>query len=136
MLISVGWLPPYLCPSRRLLRSMDEGRSLIIPSKVAPIPGLRLVRWFEVVQCNAIHPWVRAGGVAFRCQWGSGVIRAMAQAKAAISWVLTLPYRLRYRLAWDHALCRAVLGVYARVLLAFYARTARSRGIQDGRTGT
>lgn len=24
-------------------------------------------------------------------------------------WVLTLPYRLRYRLAWDHALCRAVL---------------------------
>jgi len=33
-------------------------------------------------------------------------------------WVLTLPYRLRYRLAWDHALCRAVLGVYARTLLA------------------
>ena len=28
-------------------------------------------------------------------------------------WVLTLPYRLRYRLAWDHVLCRAVLGVYA-----------------------
>jgi len=51
-------------------------------------------------------------------------------------WVLTLPYRLRYRLAWDHALCRAVLGVYARVLLAFYARTARSHGIQDGQTGT
>jgi hypothetical protein len=25
-------------------------------------------------------------------------------------WVLTLPYRLRYRLTWDHALCRAVLG--------------------------
>jgi hypothetical protein len=22
-------------------------------------------------------------------------------------WVLTLPYRLRSRLAWDHALCRA-----------------------------
>ncbi len=51
-------------------------------------------------------------------------------------WVLTLPYRLRYRLAWDHALCRAVLGVYARVLLAFYARTAQAHGIQDGRTGT
>ena len=51
-------------------------------------------------------------------------------------WVLTLPYRLRYRLAWDHALCRAVLGVYVRTLLAFYARTARLHGIQDGRTGT
>jgi hypothetical protein len=47
-------------------------------------------------------------------------------------WVLTLPYRLRYRLAWDHALCRAVLGVYARTLLVFYARTARSHGIRDG----
>jgi hypothetical protein len=33
-------------------------------------------------------------------------------------------------------LCRAVLGVYARVLLAFYARTARAHGIQDGQTGT
>ena len=31
-------------------------------------------------------------------------------------WVLTLPYRLRYRLAWDHGLTRAVRGVYARVL--------------------
>jgi hypothetical protein len=51
-------------------------------------------------------------------------------------WVLTLPYRLRYRLAWDHALCRAVLGVFARTLLAFYARTARARGIPDGQTGT
>jgi Transposase zinc-binding domain len=51
-------------------------------------------------------------------------------------WVLTLPYRLRYRLAWDHALCRAVLGVYARALLAFYARSARAHGIRDGQTGT
>ena len=51
-------------------------------------------------------------------------------------WVLTLPYRLRYRLAWNHAFCRAVLGVYARGLLAFYARTARANGIPEGRTGT
>ena len=40
------------------------------------------------------------------------------------------------RLAWDHALCRAVLGVYARALLACYARTARSHGIRGGQTGT
>ena len=26
-------------------------------------------------------------------------------------WVLTLPYRLRYALAWDHRLCRAVLSL-------------------------
>ena len=51
-------------------------------------------------------------------------------------WVLTLPYRLRYRLAWDHALCRAVLGVFTRTLLAFHARTARANGIRAGQTGT
>ncbi len=51
-------------------------------------------------------------------------------------WVLTLPYRLRYRLAWDHELCGAVLGVYARGLLDFSARTARAGGIRDGQTGT
>jgi hypothetical protein len=32
-------------------------------------------------------------------------------------WVLTLPFRLRYRLAYDHRLCRAVLGVFVRALL-------------------
>ena len=29
-------------------------------------------------------------------------------------WVLTVPYRLRYRLAWIHGLSRAVLRVYTR----------------------
>ena len=27
-------------------------------------------------------------------------------------WVLSFPHRLRYLLAWDHRLCRAVLGVF------------------------
>jgi hypothetical protein len=49
-------------------------------------------------------------------------------------WVLTLPYRLRYILAWDHALCRAVLAVYLRALLGFQRRKARSRDV-DGRGG-
>jgi len=31
-------------------------------------------------------------------------------------WLLTMPYRLRYRMAFDHGLSRAVLGVHARVL--------------------
>jgi len=51
-------------------------------------------------------------------------------------WVLTLPYRLRYLLAWDHGLARAVLAVYARTLLEYYRRQAHSHGIRDGRTGT
>ncbi len=49
-------------------------------------------------------------------------------------WVLSLPHRLRYRLAWDHRLCRAVLGVFIRALLDFYCCQARA-GIGDGRTG-
>ena len=31
-------------------------------------------------------------------------------------WVLSLPYRLRYRLAWDHALCRDVVGCAMRAI--------------------
>jgi len=37
-------------------------------------------------------------------------------------WVLSLPYRPRYLLAWNHELCRAVLGVFAQTLLQFYRR--------------
>jgi len=51
-------------------------------------------------------------------------------------WVLSLPHRLRYLLAWDHRLCRAVLGVFIWVLLDFYHRKARRAGVGDGRTGT
>src|ERR671930_511062 len=39
MLISVDWLPPYWCPSRRLLRSRLEGRGLVTRSKIAPKTG-------------------------------------------------------------------------------------------------
>jgi hypothetical protein len=44
----LGWLPPYWCPSRRLLRSRGEGRGLVTLPKIAPIPGPRLLRWFEI----------------------------------------------------------------------------------------
>jgi hypothetical protein len=50
-------------------------------------------------------------------------------------WVLTLPYRLRYALAWDHRLCRAVLAVFIRAVLGFERRRAAQRGIADGRGG-
>jgi hypothetical protein len=50
-------------------------------------------------------------------------------------WVLTLPHSLRYALAWDHGLCRAVLGVFIRALLTFERRRAERRGIRQGRGG-
>jgi len=51
-------------------------------------------------------------------------------------WVLSLPHALRYRLAWDHTLCRAVLRVYTRALLGFERRRGRKRGVVDDRSGT
>src|SRR2546428_598618 len=50
-------------------------------------------------------------------------------------WVLTVPYRLRYQMAWNPGLSRAVLRVYTRVLGAAYRRGARARGIAGGQTG-
>jgi hypothetical protein len=50
-------------------------------------------------------------------------------------WVLTVPYRLRYQMAWNHGLSRTVLRVFTRVLLDVYVRGARERGISGGQTG-
>ena len=67
--------------------------------------------------------------------------RAAHLVDAVLPWVpvrqsvLTLPYRLRYQLAWNHGLSRAVLRVYTRALLDVYRRDARTRGIVGGQTG-
>jgi hypothetical protein len=50
-------------------------------------------------------------------------------------WVLTVLYRLRHQMAWNHGLSRAVLRVYTRALLDVYARGARECGIAGGQTG-
>ncbi len=50
-------------------------------------------------------------------------------------WVLSLPYRLRYRLAWDHDLCRAVVAVYRRAVLGWLRRRAQLDDVADGRGG-
>jgi hypothetical protein len=50
-------------------------------------------------------------------------------------WVLSLPHRLRYVLAWDHALCRAVTGVFVRAVLGLLRRRARQQDAPDGRGG-
>jgi hypothetical protein len=50
-------------------------------------------------------------------------------------WVLTFPHRLRYRLAWDHESCRAVVGVSVRTVLGYLRHVARLGGVVDGRSG-
>ena len=50
-------------------------------------------------------------------------------------WVLSLPHRVRYVLAWDHDLCRAVVAVSMRAVLGFLRHRAREAGVGDLRGG-
>ena len=50
-------------------------------------------------------------------------------------WVLSLPYRLRHRLAWDHDLCRAVVAVFMQAVLGWLRRRAQLDDVADGRGG-
>jgi hypothetical protein len=50
-------------------------------------------------------------------------------------WVLSLPYRLRYQLAWNHDVCRSVVAVFVRSVLGFLRARARDGGASDGRGG-
>jgi len=48
-------------------------------------------------------------------------------------WVLSLPHRIRYLLAWDHAVCRAVTGVFIRAVLGFLGRQGKRQDVAAGR---
>ena len=50
-------------------------------------------------------------------------------------WVLTLPHRFRYLLAWRHDLCKAVVRVLLREVYRHLRTRARERGLADGRSG-
>ena len=51
-------------------------------------------------------------------------------------WVLTLPHRLRYLLAWRHDLCRAVARLLHRAVERYLRTWARQHGVRDGRGGS
>jgi len=48
-------------------------------------------------------------------------------------WVLSVPHRLRCRLAYDHRLWREVVGVWVRVLRAANRRQARKQASMAAR---
>ena len=50
-------------------------------------------------------------------------------------WVLSLPHRLRYRLAWDHDLCRRVTAVFLRAVFRLLRDCARAFGLEQPRGG-
>ncbi len=51
-------------------------------------------------------------------------------------WVLSLPYEIRYRLAWDRELVGAVLALFLRVVYGWYRGQARTQGHEDSRCGS
>jgi hypothetical protein len=53
----------------------------------------------------------------------------------ARQWVLSLPFALRYRLAYDSQLLTAVLQVFIRALFGAYRRRARECGIEQAQCG-
>lgn len=50
-------------------------------------------------------------------------------------WVLTLPHRVRYLLAWRHDLCKAVVRMLLREVSRHLRTRARERGLRDVRGG-
>jgi hypothetical protein len=64
-----------------------------------------------------------------------GGVPAARFLRGGVEWVLSLPHRLRYLLAWDHDPCRAASGVAVRAVLGFLRRRACREGVADGRCG-
>ena len=92
---------------------------------------------FQCEGCARASTWcrvrVQGGGECPSCG-GRGMTERAAHLVDAVlpwvparQWVLMVPYRLRYQMAWNHGLSRAVLGVYTRALGDDYARGARAR---------
>jgi hypothetical protein len=50
-------------------------------------------------------------------------------------WVLSLPHRLRYRLAWDHNLCRRVTTAFLGAVFRLLRHQARDVGLHEPRGG-
>ena len=54
---------------------------------------------------------------------------------AVRQWVLSLPHRLRYQLAWRHDVCREVIGIFMHAVLRALRAAAERGGVEGGRGG-
>ena len=104
-------------------------------------------RWLRAVSLYGVRPgsaravllsWPGVLPELWRAADGRAAAHLVDRVFPAVpvrQWVLSLPHRLRYRLAWDHDLCRAVVGACMRAVLGFLRHRAREAGVGDGRGG-
>src|SRR5215472_14364207 len=122
-----------------------RGRAAVRGAGVPEIPDVRRVRaWRGAVSVRGLRArapgalLLQRAGVVSQCGGRRMTERAAHLVDAVLpwvpvrQWVLTVPYRLRYQMAWNHGLSRAVLRVYTRVLLDVYTRGARACGVPGG----
>ena len=55
-------------------------------------------------------------------------VKAVLPPVPVRQWVLSLPFEIRYRLAWDGKLMSAILGVFLRVVYGSYRHQAKQQG--------
>lgn len=95
---------------------------------------------------SVLHQIVRDHFATFRAEaahvrGGEGLPRFVEkefQAFLRCGWlagVLSVPHGIRYLLAWDHDLCKAVVGVLLREVSWHMRDRARARGLVDPRGG-
>ena len=146
----------YQVVARHLTTFLDESDSA---DGGSGLPGFVRREFLAYLDCGILaHGFlrVRCGRcredllVPFSCK-GRGICpscggRRMADTAAHLvdgvlpsvpvrQWVLTLPFRLRYLLAFDRELCRAVRALFIDTVLGALRRRARQQGVADGRGG-
>jgi hypothetical protein len=70
-----------------------------------------------------------------RCALSAHLVDSVFAEVPVRQWVFTLPYPLRYDVAWNHGRQRDVLALFIEALSDFYREAAEAQAIADGRTG-
>ena len=129
---------PATATSCRRSSSANSARFWVAACSRGASPACDAGRSLSNGSCRLLQgPWVlselrqaaddRPGGASGRCGAAAGRRSPVGAER---------PYRLRYLLALNHRLCRSVLRVYVRALLAFHRSRARRAGARwTGRGG-
>jgi Putative transposase/Transposase zinc-binding domain len=105
------------------------------PARARLLPGLRRDAREPGTSCKGRGFCPSCGGRRM-AERAANLIDAVLPPVPFRQWVLSLPFALRYRMAYDHDLCRAALAVTTRALIGFQRRRAKKQGVADPHSGT